>query len=284
MVPRLHQCNGYIKRKLRAWRVKKCIALVGTDIALTSAGPQTTPCHGGQYRVHQGNMRNFGPTNTHGTASAPMQWLYEKEATGMESSKMYCPSRCRCRIHQCGAANYPVSWGAVQGPPRKYAKLRAYQYPWYRICTNAMVISKGSYGHGELKNVLSLVGTDIALTSAGPQTTPCHGGQYRVHQGNMRNFGPTNTHGTASAQMQWLYEKEATGMESSKMYCPSWCRCRIHQCAAANYPVSWGAVKGPRRKYEKLRAYQYPWYRVSTNAMVISKGSYGYGEFKKVLP
>ena len=145
MVPRLHQCNGYIKRKLRAWRVKKCIALVGTDIALTSAGPQTTPCHGGQYRVHQGNMRNFGPTNTHGTASAPMQWLYEKEATGMESSKMYCPSRCRCRIHQCGAANYPVSWGAVQGPPRKYEKLRAYQYPWYRVCTNAMVISKGRH-------------------------------------------------------------------------------------------------------------------------------------------
>ena len=65
--------------------------LVGADVALTSAGPQTTPCQGGQYRVHQGNMRNFGPTNTHGTASD----------------------------------------------------------------TNAMVISKGSYGHGEFKNVLS---------------------------------------------------------------------------------------------------------------------------------
>ena len=178
MVPRLHQCNGYIKRKVRAWRVQpmvpllcqcnchikrklracrvqKCIALVGADIALTSAGPQTTPCHGGQYRVHQGNIRNFGPSNTHGTVYAPMQWLYQKEATGMESSKMYCPSRCTYRTQQCGAANYPVSWGAVQGPPRKYAKLRAYQYPWYRICTNAMVISKGSYGHGEFKNVLS---------------------------------------------------------------------------------------------------------------------------------
>ena len=154
IVQHLHQCNGYIKRKLRAWRVQKFIALVGTDIALTSAEPQTTPCHGGQFRVHQGNMRNFGPTNTHGTASAPMQWLYQKEATGMESSKMYCPSRCRYRNHQCGAANYPVSFGAVQGPPRKYAKLRAYQYPWCRVCTNAMVISKGSYGHGEFKNVL----------------------------------------------------------------------------------------------------------------------------------
>ena len=208
-----------MKRKLRAWIVQKCITLVGADIALTSAGPQTTPCHGGQYRVHQGNIRNFGPTNTHGTASAPMQWLYQKEATGMESSKMYCPSRCRYRTYKCGAVKYPVSWGAVQGPPRKYAKLWAY-----------------------------------------------------------------NTHGTASEPMQWLYQKEATGMESSKMYCPSRCRYRTHQCGAANYPVSWGAVQGPPRKYAKLRAYQYPWYRVCTNAMVISKGSYGHGEFKNVLP
>ena len=220
MVPHLHQCNGYIIRKLRAWRVQKCIALVGVDIALTSAGPQTTPCHEGQYRVHQGNMRTLGPTNTHGTASSPMQWLYQKEATGMESSKMYCPSRCRYLTHQCGSANYPVSWGAVQGPPRKYAKVQAYQYPWYRVCTNAMVISKGSYG------------------------------AYRVQ----------------------------------KRYCPSRCRYRNHQCGAANYPVSWGAVQGPPRRYEKIQTHQYPWYRVCTNAMVISKGSYGHGEFKNVLP
>ena len=165
----------YQKRKLRAWRVQKCIALVGADVALTSAGPHTTPCHGGQYRVHQGNMRNFGPTNTHGTASAPMQWLYQKEATGMESSKMYCPSRCRCRTHQCGAANYPVSWGAVQGPPRKYAKLRAYQYPWYRVDA-PMQWFKRKLRAWRVQKCIALVGADVALTSAGPQTTPYHGG------------------------------------------------------------------------------------------------------------
>ena len=108
MVPRLYQCNVYIKRKLRAWRVQKCIALVGSDTVLTSAGPQTTPCHGWQYRVQRGNVRNFEPTNPHGTASAPMQCLYQKEATGMESSKMYCPSRWTYRTYQFGAANYPV--------------------------------------------------------------------------------------------------------------------------------------------------------------------------------
>ena len=154
MVPRLHQCNGYSKMKLPAWRVQKCIALVGADTVLTSAGPRTTPCHGGQYRVHGGNLRNFGPTKPHGTAFAPMQWLYQKEATGKESSKTYCTSRCRYRTYKCGATNYPVSWGAVYGPWRKFAKLRASQTPWYRVCNNAMVISKGSYWHGEFKNVL----------------------------------------------------------------------------------------------------------------------------------
>ena len=261
---------------------------------------------------------------------------------------MYCPSRCRYRTYQCGATNYPVSWRAVQGPLRKYVKLRAYQYPWYRVCTNVMVISKGSYVHGEFKNVLplsvqirylpvrgcklarvmggsilanneicessglpipmvprlhqcngyikrklqvwrvqkciALVGADTVLTSAGPQTTPCHGGQYRVKRGNMQNFKPTNPHGTVSAPMQWLYQKEATGKQSSKMYCPSRFRYRTYHCGAANYPKSWGAIYGPLRKYAKLRAYQSPWYRICTNAMVLSKGSYGHGEFKNVLP
>ena len=47
MVPRLHQSNGYMKRKLRAWRVQKCIDLVGADTVLTSAWLQTTPLLGG---------------------------------------------------------------------------------------------------------------------------------------------------------------------------------------------------------------------------------------------
>ena len=70
MVPRLHQSNGYIKRKLRSWRVQKCIALVGADTVLTTAWLQTTPFHGG-YRAQKGNMRNFGPNYPHGSALAP---------------------------------------------------------------------------------------------------------------------------------------------------------------------------------------------------------------------
>ena len=113
MVPRLHQRNSNIKRKLRAWRVQKCINLVGSDTVLTSAGPQSTPFHEGWYMAQNGNMRNFGTTNPHGTAFAPKKWLYEKEATGMESSKMFFSSWCRYRTYQCGSAKYPVLWEVV---------------------------------------------------------------------------------------------------------------------------------------------------------------------------
>ena len=88
IVLHLHQSNGYIKRKLRVWRAQKCNAPVSAETVLTIVGQQSTLFLGGQYRAKNGNMRNFGPTNLHGTAFAPRQWLYEKEATCMESSKM----------------------------------------------------------------------------------------------------------------------------------------------------------------------------------------------------
>ena len=262
MVRRLHQSNGYIKRKLRAWRVQKSISRVSGDIGPITAWPQSTPFHWWQYRAQNGNMRNFSPTNPNGTAFAPKQWLYQKEATGIQSSKMYCHSRCRYRTYLCVEAKYPVSCGVVQGTECKYAKHRPYQSPWYGVRTKAMVISKVSYGNGESKNVLpksvqtpylplrgskvprfmggsigrrmeicetsglpipmvprlrqtngyikrklrawrvqkciAIVGANIVLMTAWPQSIPFHGGQYKALNGNMRNFGPTNPHGTGS--------------------------------------------------------------------------------------
>ena len=73
MVLCLNQSNSYIKKELRVWRAQKCIALVGAETVLTSAGPQATPFHGGQYSIGNGIMRKFGPTNPHGTAFALKQ-------------------------------------------------------------------------------------------------------------------------------------------------------------------------------------------------------------------
>ena len=56
MVPRLHQSNGYIERKIRVWIAQKCFVLFGAERVLTSARPQTTLFHGGQYRDGNGNM------------------------------------------------------------------------------------------------------------------------------------------------------------------------------------------------------------------------------------
>ena len=166
MIPHFHQRNGYIKSKLRAWRVQKCIALVGADTVLTTAWPLTTQFHGA-CRAQNGNLRNFGPTNPHGTAFAPKQWLYQNEATGMESSKMYCPSRCRYRTYHCVEAKYPVSLGGSIGPKVEICEISA---------------------------------------------------------------RPINPHGTAFAPKQWLYQKEATGMESSKLWRPSRCRYCTYLC------------------------------------------------------
>ena len=54
-----------------------------------------------------------------------------------------------------GLTNYPVSCSAVfRGKQQKFSKFRGYLSPWYRVCTNAMFILKGSYGCGEPKNAI----------------------------------------------------------------------------------------------------------------------------------
>ena len=140
IVPRFHKRNVYIKRNLRVWRTQKCIALVCGENPPTCAGVQTFRFHGQQYRAGNGDMRNFGVTNVHCTAFALKEWLCQKEATGMESSKC-----------------------------------------------------------------IALVGEKTVLTSAGPQTTPFHGGQYIAGNSNIRNSRPTNLHGTAFAPNIWHY-------------------------------------------------------------------------------
>ena len=235
----------------------------GGDTVLTSSGPETTPFHGRQYRAQNGNMRNFGPTNPHGTAFAPKQWLYQKEATGMESSKMYCHSWWRYRTYHCVAAKYPVSWVVVQGTEWKYANIRPYQSPWYCVCTKAMVISKGGYGHGESKK--------YCPSRCRYRTYHCVEAKYPVSWGVV--YGPEWKYANLRPnQFPWyrvcnkamVILKGSYGHGEFKNVLPQRCRYRTDQFGARNYPVSWEVVYGPEWKYSKLRAYQSPWYRVCT--------------------
>ena len=108
MVPCLHQGNIYTKRKLRVWRDQKCIPLVGAITPLTCAGRQNTPSRGRRYRAQNGKLRKLGWNNRHGTVFAPRQYLYQKEATGMERPEMYSASWWNNPTYLCGPSNYPV--------------------------------------------------------------------------------------------------------------------------------------------------------------------------------
>ena len=152
MLPCLHHSNLYLKRKLRVWRVQKCIPLVSAKTALTCAGLQTTPSHVRQYWAEKGNLRKFGSTFRHGRMLAPKQCLYQKEAAGMESPKMYSSGRYKNRTYLCGPATYHVSWGGI-GSRTEISGSSDIPSPLYHVCTKAMFISKGSCWYGESKNV-----------------------------------------------------------------------------------------------------------------------------------
>ena len=171
MVPSLHQSNDYIKRKLRVWKVQKCISLVGAKTSLTCAGLQTTPPQESQYMAKNGNLRKSGSTMCHGTVFAPKQCLYQKEATHMESPKMYSSHRCKNLTYLCGTVNHSIT---------------------------------------------------------------C---EYRAESGNLWNSGSTFSHGTVFAPKQCLCQKEATGMESPKMYFSSRCKNLAYLCETANDTV-----------------------------------------------
>ena len=113
MVSCLHQGNIYTKRKLRVWRDQKCILLVGAMAPRTSAGRENIPSPGSHYRAQNGKLRKLGRTNRHGTVFAQRQYLYQKQATGMERSEMYSASRCNNHTYLCGPIKYPVSREAV---------------------------------------------------------------------------------------------------------------------------------------------------------------------------
>ena len=148
LVPSLHQSNVYIKRKLRVSRLQKCIPLVGAKTSLTCAGLQTTLSHLSQYGAENGNLWKSGSTFSHGTVFAPKQCLYQKEATDLDSPKMYFSHWCKSLTYLCGTANDPVSCKPVSGRARKFAEIWVYLWPWYRVCTTEMFTSKGSYGYG----------------------------------------------------------------------------------------------------------------------------------------
>ena len=174
MVPCLHQNNVYIKKKLRVWRVQKCIPLVGAKILIPGVGLQTTLSQVSQYRAELGNLRKSGSTFGHSTEFAPKQCFYVKRNL--------------------------------------------------RVWT--------------VKKCIPLVSAKTSFTCPGLQMTPSQESQYRAENKILRKSGSTFSHGTVFAPKQCLYQKEATGMESPKIYSSRRCKNLVYLCGTANIPVS----------------------------------------------
>ena len=109
MVLCLHQFNIYIQRKLRVWRDQKSIPLVGAKTPLSYAGPQTTQSQGSRCRPENRNLHKLGWTCRHGAVFAPRQYLYHKEAMGIERLEMYYPSRCKNLSYLWERSNFSFS-------------------------------------------------------------------------------------------------------------------------------------------------------------------------------
>ena len=66
---------------------QNCNFLVSAATVQTVASLQTTPCHAAPCRTDYGNLQKFGSTYLHGTVFPPKQYLYQKEATVVDSQK-----------------------------------------------------------------------------------------------------------------------------------------------------------------------------------------------------
>ena len=106
------------------------------------------------YRADNANFRNFWASYRHGTMFAPKQHLYLKEDLGMQSPKIITLSWCKKGTNFYLASNYPHSCIAILDRRCKFPKIRGFLSPWYRVCTDTIFISKGSFRDAEHKNII----------------------------------------------------------------------------------------------------------------------------------
>ena len=97
----------YNIKKVRVWRVQKCIFLIGAKTSFTCVGLQTSLSQVSQYKAEKVNLRKSESTPSHGTVFASKQCSYQKETTGIETPKMYSSSWCKNLSYLYRTANNP---------------------------------------------------------------------------------------------------------------------------------------------------------------------------------
>ena len=168
--------------------------------------------------VDNGNLGKLAATYLPGTAFAPRQCLYLKEASGDGE-----PIKCN---HCVGAKNALTVTGlqttSVRLPPYmvdngNLGKLAATYLPGTAFAPRQCLYLKEASGDGEPIKCNHCVGAKNALAVTGLQTTSVRLPPYMVDNGNLEKLAATYLPGTAFAPRQCLYLKEVTCMGSLKM-------------------------------------------------------------------
>ena len=83
----------------------------------------------------------------------------ENKATWPEYEAAWLGNEATWPEYEATWPGYEATWpgygylATCLGRQCKFAETWGYHSPWYRVCTNAIYIRKGSYGNGEPKNV-----------------------------------------------------------------------------------------------------------------------------------
>ena len=167
-------------------------------------------------------------------------------------------------------------------PTMEIWEISGYLSPWYRVCTKAMFISKGRYGCGEPKNVIAL---SVQQTHWPLRTCKLHGFMHR-------RIYPTMEIWENSGYLSPWYRvcTKAMFISKGRYGCGEPKNVIVLSVQQTHWPLRTCKLHGfmHRRIYPTMEiwenlGYLSPWYRVSTKAMFVSKGSYGCGEPKNVI-
>ena len=139
MVPSMHQCKVYFKRKVRVWRAQKCNFLASAKTAPTITGQQTT--HVLQRRIGQA-VEIF---KISGLPINMVPCLHQCNVYIVRKLRVWRAQKCNFLV---SAKTTPTGTGQ-QTTPRlaapywarnKIFKISGLPIEWYRVCTNAMFV------------------------------------------------------------------------------------------------------------------------------------------------
>ena len=186
---------------------QKCNPCFGAESPLRSTGLQTTGFHSSPYMTVRVNLRKLGATFHRGTMFAPMQSIYEKEATGMGTQKCNPCFGAESPLRSTGLQTTGFHASPYRAVSVNLRKLGATFHRGTVFAPMQSIYMKRKLPERRTQKCKPCFGAESPLRSTGLQTTSFHASPYRAVSVNLRKLGATFHCGTVFAPMQSIYMK-----------------------------------------------------------------------------